>query len=1600
LVRLAPWVAIISLVCALPASAAVTLSPTSLSFGNQVLGTATAAKIITISNGQVTALTISSISVTGTAAGDYSTSSNCVSPISPNATCSVSVVFIPGALATRSATLSVVHSASTTGINVGLSGIGLAAVTVSPTSLSFTKQVVTTSSPTKTLTLTNNQSIALPVISIGLTGGAIGDYAQTNTCGASLAPTSSCAINVIFSPTAVGTRSTTLSVTHGLSATPLNVAVSGSAVLALTPSLSSASFGNQVLLTPSPAKIITLVNNLSAPLTLVSVAETGTMTADFALTNGCPATLPALGTCTLSVVFTPSALGARSASIAIAHDSYGSPLSIAMSGTGINPLTTSPTSVSFTKQAINTSSSAKMVVFTNNTTAPITVGGVTTTGDYSQTNNCGSVGPGGTCTVSVVFNPTATGTRTGILSVTHSASATPLSVSLSGTAVLPVTSSVSSVSFSAQVVNTASPARTLILTNNLSTSVDVTVATAGDYSQTNNCGSVGPGGTCTVSVVFTPSALGTRSGTLTVTPSVGSPVTVTLSGSSVLAVTGSVSSLSFLKQVVNTPSTAKSVTLKNNQTVALTFTGITVTGDFSQTNDCGGGLNAGATCTVNVVFTPGTVGTRSGTLTISHDAAGGPLNVALSGPSVLPVTTSVTSLTFGNQVISTGSTAKAVTITNNQAVALGISSIAVTADYSQSNTCGTVLAAMASCTVSVVFTPAALGSRPGTLSIAHGAVNSPISIPLSGSGITYVSTSATSLSFGNQLVRSPSTARIVTLTNSQTTALTLQSIETSGSFSQTNNCGNQLSAGTSCTISVVYAPKFADEEHSALVIRDSGFGSPRSVSLDGVGIPPLYTTPAAAAGGALRFGTQFLNASSATQTVTFANSQSVAVALSGITLTGDYTQTNNCGTQVAAKASCTFTVAFRPTIAGLHNGLLTIHHNAFNLVTKISLTGIGITTALRSIHVAPFVQLHPGTVQQFTATGTNVDGSTMDLTGTAIWSSTDPSVATLTATGAVTAVAPGTARISASIPGQTGSSVSGSAALTVGELLISPRNAVLTPGQTRQFNCDSASPLIWTVDGVPGGSATVGTISAAGFYAAPDTPGPHVIGASDPGQPWKVGSVGLHVSNHPGAFTWQYDPARTGQNTTEIALTPENVNSAQFGKRFSFAVDGKIFGQPLYVPNVDIPGQGHHNVAFVVTSRDAIYAFDADGLSAAPLWQVSLLNSAAGVNQPSTGFGITGTPVIDSVARTLFLVAWTQENGNYIQRLHALDIATGAPRANSPRTISASVSGAGIGGDGNGNLAWSAQFHIQRPGLLLLNGALYLAFGGITAPPYHGWLLAYDSVSLEQLAVLNTTPNGYAGSIWMGGSAPAADSSGRIFLTTANGSFTANRGGTDFGDSVLAVSPVGGLTITDSFTPFDQAYLDDADVDLGAGGVLVLPDQSSSNPHVLIALGKSGTLYLLNRDNLGRYVSGANTQALQVIENAAPAFFSTAALWQNRIYYAGWGDGLKSRSLSNGTLGSVTANGSTLFGVRGATPVVSSDGSTNGVVWAIEANTGAAVLHAFDALDITRELYSSAIAPVSRDAAGNNVRFAVPLVVDGKVFVGGDGQLTLYGLLP
>jgi hypothetical protein len=498
-------------------------------------------------------------------------------------------------------------------------------------------------------------------------------------------------------------------------------------------------------------------------------------------------------------------------------------------------------------------------------------------------------------------------------------------------------------------------------------------------------------------------------------------------------------------------------------------------------------------------------------------------------------------------------------------------------------------------------------------------------------------------------------------------------------------------------------------------------------------------------------------------------------------------------------------------------------------------------------------------------------------------------------------------------------------------------------------------------------------------------------------------------------LTYHNDIARTGQNLGETILTPDNVNSRSFGKLFTLPVDGKVDAQPLYVSGVAISGDGTHNLLVVVTEHDSTYAFDADtGLA---LWHVSTLKSGEAPSddrdcgQVSPEIGITSAPVIDRTSGpngAIYLVAMSKDNaGNYHQRLHALDISKGTELFGGPKEIQATYPGTGDNSSG-GTLTFDPAQYKERAGLLLLKGVVYTAWGShCDFRPYTGWIMGYNKTTLAQTSVLDVTPNGNEGAIWMSQAGLAADSLGNIYLLDANGTFDTKLNASgfpskgDYGNAFLKLSTAQGLTVADYFEMKNESQENGTDTDLGSGGALVLPamkDASGTTWNLAVGAGKDGNLYLVNRNSMGKFSTTANKIYQEIPGALSGGVWSMPAYFNNMIYYGPVGSPILAFQFSKAKLqAGPVAQTPTVFGYPGATPSISANGNTNGIVWASE-NTSPGVLHAYNAASL-EEIYNTKQASGHRDYFGAGSKFITPTIANGKVYVGTTTGVAAFGLL-
>ncbi len=611
-----------------------------------------------------------------------------------------------------------------------------------------------------------------------------------------------------------------------------------------------------------------------------------------------------------------------------------------------------------------------------------------------------------------------------------------------------------------------------------------------------------------------------------------------------------------------------------------------------------------------------------------------------------------------------------------------------------------------------------------------------------------------------------------------------------------------------------------------------------------------------------------------------------------------------------------------------------------------------------------------------------------------------------------------------------GNATSNQATLTVSAapvaptITVQPANQTVTAGQTATFSVSASgtAPLSyqWQMNGtdIPNATAT--------NYTTP------VTTTANSGEQFRVmvsNSAGSITSNtatltvNPGTsnsnvdvVTYHYDNGRSGQNLNETTLTPANVNSTTFGKKGEFTVDGRVDAQPLYLSQVTIGGQ-KKNVLYVATEHGSVYAFDADsinGTTSTFLWKTSTLGSGEttsdnrGCGQVSPEIGITSTPVVDRSRNAIYVVAMSKNSsGSYFQRLHALDLTTGNELFGGPMTITATYPGTGDNSSG-GNVVFDPKQYKERPGLLQIGSMIYTTWSShCDNRPYTSWVMAFSADTLAQTSVLNLVPNGSEGGIWMAGTAPAADTSGNMFFIIGNGTFdtTLNAQGFpingDCGNCFVKLTTVGGLKLADYFTPHNTVAESNADEDFGSGGGILLvdvTDASGNTRHLSVGAGKDALIYVVDRDSMGKFNPNTDQIYQELSGQLGGGVYSMPAYFNGTVYYGAVGDALKAFPVASAKFANTPSSQSTHnFGYPGTTPSVSANGTTSGIVWAIE-NSGA-VLYAYDATNLATELYDSNQAANNRDHFSGN-KFITPMVANGKVYVGTPTSVAVFGPLP
>ena len=1122
----------------------LSFSPNPIAWGTLDVGQTSAAKTLTVDNGQTVPVTFYSISIGQDFYQEASTCPTAPDTLAAGSTCTISLAFRPYSAGAKSEVITFTDDAPGGNQSVSLRGTAVVgSLLFNPTSLSFAGVDPNTVSPSQTATLTNPGTAAVALASITLSG----HFAQTNDCPATLGAGGSCTFTVTSNPVIDGPTSGSVNVKDGsgnttqlylsgIGGVPIDGNSAGNNQVALSPT--SVGFGSVNVGQTSGAQAVTLSNGTSEEVTISAITAGPDV---YQTANMCPVapeTLAGGASCTVSVAFRPQSTGAKSESLTFAMSASSDPLTATITGTGLpGDLLFTPTSLSFASAVAGSTSSAQTATLTNQLTTPVTLTNIEAMGTFLETNDCpmspNTLAAGASCTVSISADPEMAGAFTGSIDATESTGAVT-QLYLSGTATASsggptlVTVSPASLSWGDVVVGGTSGAKTITFTNNEGSSITVNSITAGTDFQisANSClampTTLAAGGTCTVSVVFRPQSAGAESEPLTfVDSAANSPQTAALSGT---GTTGSLlfspASLSFAGVTVGKTSASQTATLTNESGGAITLSPITVSGAFGQTNNCPAGtFAAGASCTVTVTAKPTATGAFSGSVN-AKDGSGG-TQLYLSGTGLQAVTGTATLTPASNHFtgVTSGSKGAAVafTLSNGDSTPITISQISVSnTNFAETNNCGSSLAGNASCTISVTFTPQSIGLQSATLTVTDDASNTPQTAALSGTGLAAGSSTGSlkitpdSYTFANQATGTTSAAEKLTVTNTLKTSVTISAIQVPAPFAETNTCST-LTAGGSCTVSLTYSPTAVGYTSADLTFTYNASGSPQTVFVAGNSFSAVTIKPAA-----LTFSRQVVDRASTPQTITVTNNQSTALTINSITPASSSTPSafalsNTCIPQgqstgtLAANASCAINVVFTPTKADNYSGSVTISYNAPGSPQTATYTGTGIV-ADTSVRVAVMPQtscVMPSDTEQFTAQVLNtsntavtwyVDG-TLNGTGSA---------GTISAGGLYTAPgATGTHTIKALSQASTTASASTTVSVTsTPSFSIYPYTASIPTGGEQTFQAQicgvpDTHNLSYSVDGIVGGNATVGTVTANGLYTAPGTAGKHTVKVTD-----------------------------------------------------------------------------------------------------------------------------------------------------------------------------------------------------------------------------------------------------------------------------------------------------------------------------------------------------------------------------------------------------------------------------------------------------------------------------------------------------------------------
>jgi hypothetical protein len=1071
-------------------SAAISISPTSVSFGSQTVGTTSTATPVTVSNTGTANLVISNVVVTGANAGDFAVASSATPiTVTPGNSTTLYTTFSPTAAGSRSAAVSITDNATGSPHTVALSGTGVTpTISITPPSVAFGNQLALTTSAPVSVVIGNNGTGNLLISSLTISPSAVQFQFTSDSLPITVAPGQSTTVKVTFSPTALGNYSSSLLIATNATGSPQSVALSGTGTApAIAMSPASVNFGNQLVATPSSATVVTVTNSGTANLVISGFAITGTNSAEFAFTSGAvlPVTITPGNSTTVSVTFTPAATGSRTASLNITDNVSGSPQTVALSGTGTAPgITVSPASINFGNQPVSSSSSPTAVTLTNSGTANLVISnlGVTGTnsGDFAYTSGTLpiTVTPGNSTTVNVTFTPTATGGRVASLSISDNVSGSPQAVSLSGIGTAPVISlSPASVNFGNQLVTTTSPATAITLTNTgtgslIVSSLAITGANAGDFAFTSGTLpiTIAAKASTTVNVTFTPSATGSRTASLSITANTGSSAyTVPLSGTGTApAVSLSSTSLNFGTQGVGT-STPLGVTVTNSGTGNLIISAISISGANASAFTFSAAatpitVTPGGNTIITVTFAPTTAGSLAATLSITDNASDSPETVSLSGSATAPVSNiSPSSVAFGNQLVNVISSATSIVVGNSGTANLVISNLTITGtnatDFSFAAGALPITVSPGNRTyISVFFTPLAAGNRVATLVISDNSAASPETVPLSGTGTAaVVGVSPTSINFGNQNDATTSAPTAVTVSNTGTGSLVISSLTIAGSnpadFAYSaGTLPITVAAGSTAIINVTFKPTAPGARSAGLNIIDNAVTSPQTVALSGTGVGPAVSPSPSS----VNFGAVPANGSSMPTTVTITNTGNANLVISSVAITGansgDFVFTASATPITVTPGGTTaIQVTFQPKAGGSRSATLSITDNASGSPQSIPLSGTATGTGL--------LGMPPVTV-----------GGNLEVLATATLTIAPPSSVTVT----VTSGNPGLVLLSTDPTGTTAGSTSVTVTIAAGATAAFPGFYVQGLGSSGTVTLTLSAPGYTTATG------TV-TLSPAGF---------------------------------------------------------------------------------------------------------------------------------------------------------------------------------------------------------------------------------------------------------------------------------------------------------------------------------------------------------------------------------------------------------------------------------------------------------------------------------------------------------------------------------------